>query len=269
VEEVALMFFVLSKTVAILLLPSNLLMLLAVLGVLLLLTRWRRAGAILASAAIVVMALVSFLPLGAALLQPIESRFPRWSPANGAPDGIIVLGGAIAPLLSDAHGEPVVSSDAGRVIALAQLARTYPKARIVFSGGDAELLPKGLAEARFIYPLLDQLGVPRERVMLESRSRNTVENAQFTKELVKPKPDERWLLVTSAFHMPRAIGCFRRAGFNVEAYPVNWRTTSHLADSLTDQLSNGLGTLDLAVHEWTGLFVYWLTGRTGALLPSP
>ncbi len=80
------------------------------------------------------------------------------------------------------------------------------------------------AEADYLYPLLDSFGVPRERVMLENKSRNTAENAAFTKALVKPKPGERWLLVTSAQHMPRAVGCFRRVGFPVEAYPVDWHT---------------------------------------------
>ena len=136
----------------------------------------------------------------------------------------MVLGGAISPGLSREYGETVVGGDAGRVIAIAKLARAYPNARIVYSGGDASLLANGLPEAKFLYPLLDSFGVPRERVMLESRSRNTAENAAFTKELVKPKPGERWLLVTSAQHMPRAVGCFRRIGFAVEAYPVAWHT---------------------------------------------
>ena len=105
--------------------------------------------------------------------------------------------------------------------------------------------------------------------MLETRSRNTEENAVFTKELVQPKPGERWLLVTSAQHMPRAIGCFRRAGFPVEAYPVDWHTRRALRLAPMETLSGGLGRLDNAVHEWIGLVSYWLTGRTSELLPGP
>ncbi len=93
------------------------------------------------------------------------------------------------------------------MIAIATLAKAYPNARIVYAGGDASLLASEPAEANYLYPLLDSLGVPRTRVQLESRSRNTVENAVFAKDMVRPKAGERWLLVTSARHMPRAVGC--------------------------------------------------------------
>jgi uncharacterized SAM-binding protein YcdF (DUF218 family) len=263
------MFFILSKTVAFFLLPSNLLIALCLLGVVLMATRFKRAGRRLAITGIVLLALVGFSPLGGMLGYALESRFPPWNASRGAPDGIVILGGAISPMLSREYGEPAVNSDAGRVIAIARLARAYPNARIVYSGGDASLLANQPAEADYLYPLLDSFGVPRTRVVLESRSRNTVENAVFTKELVQPKPGERWLLVTSAQHMPRAVGCFRRAGFAVEAYPVGWHTW--LPDSLLpgSVFGGGLERLDFAAHEWIGLIAYWLTGRTSELLPGP
>ena len=124
-------------------------------------------------------------------------------------------------------------------------------------------------EANFLYPLLDSFGVARERVVLESRSRNTAENAAFTKELMKPKPGERWLLVTSAQHMPRAVGCFRRVGFAVEAYPVAWHTGMRISLRPSDAMGGGLARTDFAIHEWIGLIAYWLTGRTSELLPGP
>lgn len=263
------MFFILSKTAAFLLLPSNLLITLGLLGIVLMATRWQRAGKRLAIASLVLLALVGFSPLGALLAHALESRFPPWDPARGAPDGIVVLGGAISPGLSRDYGDTVVGGDAGRVIAIAKLARAYPNARIVYSGGDASLFANGLSEANFLYPVLDSFGVPRERVMLESRSRNTEENAAFTKELVKPKPGERWLLVTSAQHMPRAVGCFRRVGLPVEAYPVAWHTRKRVSLFPSDVLGGGLGSLDFVTHEWIGLITYWLTGRTSELLPGP
>ncbi len=121
-------------------------------------------------------------------------------------------------------------------------------------------------------PLLESFGIARERVTLETHARNTAENATFTKALVKPKPGERWLLVTSALHMPRAVGCFRRVGFAVEPYPVDWTTPPRLdlaSLAPADELSAGLLRLDKASHEWLGLLAYWLTGRTSALLPGP
>jgi uncharacterized SAM-binding protein YcdF (DUF218 family) len=263
------MFFVLSKTVAFLLLPSNVIVLIGVAGVLLLATRWRRLGASLCALAVGLLLIVGFLPVGAALDQVLENRFPVWDPARGAPDGIIVLGGAINPVLSQARGQTALSDSAERVTIVAKLAREYPKARIVFSGGNAALFPHAPPEADFVLPLWESFGIARDRVTLETRSRNTAENAVFTKALVQPKPGERWLLVTSAQHMPRAIGCFRRAGFAVEAYPVDWHTLSRWRFAFSPAISGGLARADLAMHEWEGLVAYWLTGRTSAFLPAP
>jgi uncharacterized SAM-binding protein YcdF (DUF218 family) len=262
------MFFILSKTVAFLFLPSNLLILLGIAGVVLMATRRKRAGACMAAASLVLLATAGFLPVGGFLIHALESRFPSWDASRGAPDGIIVLGGAIASELSREHGEPVVGGDGSRIFAMAKLARAYPSARIIYSGGDASLLGNQPPEADFVYPLLDNFGIPKSRVTLETRSRNTAENAAYVKDLINPKAGERWLLVTSAQHMPRAIGCFRKVGFSVEAYPVGW-ITGRTADLVWSRsLSNGLGRLDAAAYEWLGLISYWATGKTTELLPS-
>ena len=266
------MFFVLSKTVAFLLLPSNLLIVLGLVGVVLLATRCRRAGIRLVVASILLLAVAGFSPIGLLLSHILENRFPSWNPARGAPDGIIVLGGAIDPLLSSQRRTVALNASAERVTVVAKLARAYPKARIVYSSGNAALFPQAPPEADFVLPLLESFGIARERVTLETHARNTAENAAFTKALVKPKPGERWLLVTSALHMPRAVGCFRRVGFAVEPYPVDWTTPPRLdlaSLAPADELSAGLFRLDKASHEWLGLLAYRLTGRTSALLPGP
>jgi uncharacterized SAM-binding protein YcdF (DUF218 family) len=255
------MFFFLSKTVAPFLLPSNLFIALVVAGILLTLTRFRRGGIRTAIAGLVLLLIAGFSPAGNILTHQLESRFPPWDAARGAPDGIVVLGRPISTRLSQAHGAPVVDDAADRFFALANLARQFPNARIVFAGGPAE--------ADFVGPLLDDLGVPRERVSLERRSRNTAENAAFSKDIAKPKPGERWLLVTSAWHMPRAVGCFRRVGFAAEAYSVDWRTSVGFEFRLPHSFAGGLGRTDLAVNEWLGLLAYWLTGRTSELLAGP
>lgn len=262
------MLFILSKTVSFLLLPSTLLLLLALAGLALMLTRWRRAGTRLTAVSVILLAIASFVPVGTMLTYVLEHRFPQWDASKGAPDGIVVLGGAINPPLSKIYGEPIVG-EPGRVFAIGALARAYPNARIVYTGGDASLVPTGNDEARYLAPVLDRLGVARDRVILESRSRNTVENAVFTKEIVQPKPGERWLLVTTAWHMPRAVGCFRQAGFAVEAYPVGWTTGVWSMPMPSFNVSGSLARLDLAVREWIGLIAYRLLGRTSALFPAP
>jgi uncharacterized SAM-binding protein YcdF (DUF218 family) len=100
--------------------------------------------------------------------------------------------------------------------------------------------------------------------------RDTYENALFTARILDPKPGERWLLVTSAWHMPRAMGCFRRAGFAVEAWPVDYRTPGRLEPMrFHSSIPEGLRRIDFVVREYIGLAVYYLAGRTEALLPAP
>ena len=265
------MFFALSKTLGVMALPTNFLIGLGIFGALLCASRWARLGRRLVITAIVLLAIFGFSPLGSLLLYPLESRFPPWNAASGAPDGIIVLGGPIDADLSVQHEVPVVRSAADRIIAGATLARQYPKARFVFTGGSPNLIANDAREADYASAIFESLGIAKSRLIMERRSRNTYENAQFTADMVKPKRGERWLLVTSAYHMPRSVGLFRKAGFTVEPYPLDWRVGSSWSDVLAlDTIANdGLGRTDLGLREWMGLIAYRLTGKIDALLPGP
>jgi uncharacterized SAM-binding protein YcdF (DUF218 family) len=264
------LFFALSKTVGIMLVPTNFLIGLGLVGVLLLATRWAWLGRRLTIASIVALAIFAFSPLGNWVLYPLEQRFPPWDAARGPPDGIVVLGGSIDPDLSIAHGVTVVRSAPDRVIATASLARRYPKARIIYTGGSSNLISNDAKEADYAIEVLESLGVSRDRIEIERRSRNTQENAEFSLSIAAPKGGERWLLVTSAYHMPRSVGIFRKAGFAVEPYPVDWRTSGHLDLSDFHNLAgDGLGNVDTAIREWIGLIAYWITGKTSEFFPGP
>jgi uncharacterized SAM-binding protein YcdF (DUF218 family) len=264
------MFFILSKTLGFFALPSNLVATLAALGVVLMFTRFRRAGRMLATLGVVLLLVAGLSPLGNILIYPLEQRFPPWDAARGALAGIVVLGGAISPDVSAAHGTPALTEAAERLTAVAELARQYPAARIVYSGGNARLLLVRGNEAEYALALFESFGIARERLTPEDKSHNTVENALFSKALADPKPGERWLLVTSAYHMPRAIGIFRRAGFAVDAYPVDWRTRGRVDLVMPfDSLTGGLRRTDTAVREWVGLAAYRITGQSSALFPAP
>jgi uncharacterized SAM-binding protein YcdF (DUF218 family) len=264
------MFFVLSKILGLLALPSNLLIIVGVLGLALTATRWSRAGRRLMAASIVLLAIAGLSPLGNALIIPLEERFPPWDDSHGPPDGIVVLGGAIDEIVSHNRPNSELNEAAERMTAAVALALRYPQARIVFTGGSGRLVPDGNSEADVAVRLLERLGVAADRIIAEDRSRTTAENAIFTKWLVRPKPTERWLLVTSAHHMPRAMGAFRQVEFKVEAYPVDWRTRGpvDLARPFST-LGDGLRRIDTAMREWIGLFAYWLTGRSLELFPGP
>jgi uncharacterized SAM-binding protein YcdF (DUF218 family) len=264
------MFFILSKVLGFFALPSNLTIALGLLGVLLLGTRLVRIGRFLMAASLIALAVLGLSPLGNALIIPLEQRFPPWSDARGPPDGIVVLGGAITPDVSAARNEVALNEAAERVTAAVALALRYPDARIIYSGGSGALIYSEGSEAASAVRLFASLGIPPTRIIAEEQSRNTVENAVFSMLLAMPRPGERWLLVTSGYHMPRAMGVFRRAGFPVEAYPVDWRTRGP-QDALRpfSALGSGLERADTAAREWVGLLIYWLTGRSAALFPEP
>ena len=170
-------------------------------------------------------------------------------------------GGVIKSEISADRGEITVGDTANRIIAAVELAHRYPSRRIVFVGRD---------EADFVIRLFEKLGLPGDRIIVERRSRDTIENATFAKQLVMPEPGERWLLVTSAIHMPRAVGVFEMQVLTLRSYPVDYRTTS-TQDLWTSSgaLMGGIGIMDRAVHEWSGLLVYWMTGRIAVPFPGP
>ena len=264
------MFFVLSKTLGFFVLPSNVLMAIGLLGLILLLTRFQRLASWLVVTSLVLIAFVGYSPLGHILILPLEQRFPPWNAGQGPPDGIVVLGGAIEPGISIARNAVALDDSAERVTATVELARRYPNARIVFSGGSGSLRFDAPTEAPIAVKELEALGVAHDRITAEEQSRNTIENAVYSRLVAQPKPGERWLLVTSAFHMPRAIAAFRAAGFPIEAYPVDWRTRGPTdATRPFAALPEGIAMTDLAVHEWVGLLVYRLSGRTTELFPAP
>lgn len=269
-REIPFLFFLLSKTIGIMLLPTNFLIGLGLVGVALLATRFASAGRKLLIASAVLFAICGFSPLGYLLLYPLEQRFPPWNAAQGAPDGVIVLGGSIDAELSAAHGVVVTSGAADRIIAAAALGHRYPRARIMFTGGSPNLVSGDAREADYAASLFESLGISGQRLIMERGSRNTQENAEFSRVMAGSRPGERWLLVTSAFHMPRSVGLFRKAGFAVEAYPVDWRVGGPGDVFQFTSLSlYGLERTNLGIREWMGLIAYWATGRIDDLLPGP
>jgi uncharacterized SAM-binding protein YcdF (DUF218 family) len=264
------MFFVLAKIFGFFALPSNILISLGLVGVLLMATRFARAGRRVAVTALILLAIIGLSPFGNAIVLPLEQRFPPWDAARGAPTGIICLGGAVDTVVSPVRGEVALNEAAERMTAIAELARRYPDARIVFTGGSGRFLYDGVTESELAARLFASFGIAKERITLEDKSRDTLENARFTRELVKPKPGERWLLVTSAHHMPRSVALFRAEGFSVEAFPVDYRTRGAI-DMLRpfSPLSDGLRRTDTAMREWVGLFMYWASGRIDTPFPGP
>jgi uncharacterized SAM-binding protein YcdF (DUF218 family) len=261
--------FLASKVFWFLVRPNTLALVLALVGLALVWrgrSRWGRWPLLLGLG---YYALVLVTPASQWAAIPLEDRFARPAPAPERVDGVVVLGGAVDQVLTEAHGIPALNGAAERMTEMMVLARRYPEAKLVFSGGQGTFLQGDLTEADVARELWTAMGLPPGRVLYEDRSRNTHENAVLTRELAGPRPGETWLLVTSAQHMPRAMGVFRRAGWDPVAWPVNYTTGGTRRAWYDAPFPTRLNQFEGALREWVGLLAYRLLGRTGALFPGP
>lgn len=262
------LFFYLSKLAWTLLSPDALLLLCLLLGFLLLRTRFQGLARKLIGLSLAAFFLIACLPVDEWLIYPLETRFPTQPPLTQAPTGIVVLGGAIDGLRSASWQQPELNGAGERLSAAVTLARRYPDARIVFTGGSGLPRYPTYREADYARDWFLSQGLPEGRVFFESSSRNTWENALYTKAMVSPSDDEHWLLVTSASHMPRAMGIFCQQGWAMQAWPVDQRSSPGHLLRLEFDFANNLQGLTRALYEWAGLTVYALTGKTSQWFPG-
>ena len=263
------MFYYAAKVLWILAQPSNLIVFVVAAGMLALLLGRRKVAAWLLYPASMALLVISLLPVGACLLLPLENRFPPPAEPPEDVDGIMVLGGGIDLGVSRRRGMATFRDTGERFITLVELARRYPKARVAFSGGRGWLADADLTEADVMREFLEKHGLDDQRVIFERRARNTYENALLAKALAMPAPSERWLLVTSAFHMPRAVGVFRQVGWSVIPYPVDYRTSGEIGFFQVPNVARRWAEFDQGIRSWIGLLAYWLTGRIPSLFPAP
>lgn len=267
----AAMAFVISKIFWALLAPANIVLIILIVSALALARKSRRyvarGAALMAAAAILAPGL---LPIGYLFTQPLEDRFPPPPAPPARVDGIVILGGSPQPDLAASRGVVALNDTAERMTEAVALARRYPDARLVFTGGSAALIPTGNVEATVANRLFTELGLADGRVEYEAEARNTRENAELARKLAKPKPGETWLLVTSARHMPRSVGCFRQAGWGeIVPWPVDYRTKRAIEWTPSLDFAGALDTVNDAAHEWIGLVAYRLLGYTDAWFPAP
>jgi uncharacterized SAM-binding protein YcdF (DUF218 family) len=249
--------------------PGNLLLLCLLAGVIFfLLSRGRRGRALvgLAAAGFVLLAVA---PIGPAMLLALEQRLPRPAALPERIDGILVLGGAVEPALSLTYGETVFNSAVARVLGGIALARRHPEAKLALIGGEGGFVPVGLPESRATLGFVIEQGIAPERIILEERSRSTHENAVYAKELIRPPPGATWILITSAYHMPRSIASFDAVEWPVIPYPVDYRIDPRTGLGANFNLLDGLSAATLAGKEWAGLLGYRLMGWTRQLFPEP
>lgn len=263
------MFFSVTKIINFLLSPGSLFLGLLCLGVVLIWTPWRRFGRRLVTVTVLVILLAAVLPFGTWLITPLENRFPVVRKLPERIDGIIALGGAVEKYVTQARGQLSLGGAVERLTEFAALARRYPAARLVYSGGSGDLFRQDIKEADTLGPFLETLGLDPARVILEDRSRNTLENATETYKLVRPRQGENWVLITSAAHMPRAVGVFRKVGWRIIPYPVDFNSTGKGSFKLSFNMVSGLGGLRRGLYSWAGMAFYRLTGKMDSFFPGP
>ena len=210
---------------------------------------------------------IAVFPVHEWLLAPLENRFKPIMPHHV--DGIILLAGGENPTLTRARNQPALGNSSRRYLTFASLALSFPQAQLVFTGGNPHLSNQsGIKTGTVAREILQSLRIPLDHAVFEENSRNTFENALHSAALVHPKPEQNWLLVTAATHMPRAMAVFRKAGWNVFPAPTDYLGDGSFSFKLSFNLYDHLTAINFALREYFGLFHYWLTGKIDQLWPE-
>ncbi len=261
--------FHLSKFAWLVLQPLSLAFLLALCGLLAGLLRRNRLRIILSTAGIVVLFVTLFTTAGTMALQALEARFPQ-PETEGSPGCILVLGGGFDGDVTRLRGGVALNQGAERYVEALRLALLHPQAKILISGGDGSLTGGYEDDGTIARRMFDSFGIAADRLLLDPQSRNTFENAKNSALLIRQNGLGTCLMITSAFHMPRAVGMMRKAGVSITPWPVDYRTDGntgfHLDFTEPMRLAERTST---ALREWLGLAGNYLAGRTDSLFPAP
>lgn len=248
--------------------PERLFLLILLGGVALLWTKKNATGRWLITLLSGVFLFISVFPVANYLLLPLENRFPIPKLLSGDVAGIIVLGGSENTRITVARGQPALRNSAERLTMFVTLAQSFPEAKLLFTGGSDQIRWPEYKETQTARMLFGQLGLDVSRVSFESEARHTGESSVLSYNLIKPKPKEKWVLIGSAYRMPRAFGAFKKAGWNIIPYPVDFRTTGQLEFDSDFISFSEIDRVSMVVREWLGLVAYRLTGHTETLFPG-
>ena len=261
-------FFYLSKIIWAFISPDNLLLILILATLTLLFLKKYKTATKLLTFISIILIIIAFLPVGKWMLYPLETRFQTNPALPEKVDGIIVLSGAEAASLSSVWNQVELGGAVERSLYFLSLAKKYPKAKLVFIGGSGSLLEQNLKEADVAKKLYQQQGFDTNRIIFERKSRNTFESAINGTKLIRPVKNEKWLLITTAWHMPRSASVFCKAGWPVIPFPVDHSVNKDNLFAIEFNLSANLQALKKAIKEWVGLLAYYVTGKTTAIYPQ-
>jgi uncharacterized SAM-binding protein YcdF (DUF218 family) len=263
------MFFVLSKIFWMFVQPLNALCFLGLTGFAL--RFWKKeCGNRLIGVAMALVLFFGFIPVGPVMMGWLEYQYEKPEKLPSNINGIIVLGGMFDGHLSRETNEISANDNIERMICFVELAKKYPHARKVFSGGSGDISHPDASESDVARDYFRTIGMDEKSVFYDMDSRNTYENAEFSKELINPTEKQNWVLITSAFHMPRSVGIFEKVGWDVIPYPCDYKTTGEVSGFFGKPLDavHNYRMLNIAVKEVIGSIVYYVTGKTAFILPD-
>lgn len=261
-------FFIASKLIWAVISPDSLIVILGVGAWLATVAGWQKLSRRLLAFCALLLIVIGSFPVGEWLIAPLENRFQANSALPANVDGVIVLSGAISPVLSEIWGQVEFGGAGERLTSFRYLADLNPRAQLVFTGGTGSLTTQEYKAADYARFLFEQLQLGERAIIYESESRNTAENAANSKALVNHQDGENWILITSAFHMPRSVGIFCQQQWPVHAYPVDHESRRGNLLRLQFNFADNLELLRTAVREWVGLIAYRVSGRTDRFLAS-
>lgn len=262
------LFFILSKVVWFCISPDSLLFILIVSSFALFLFKKEKLARRVLTIAVSLMIIITLFPIGEWLAVPLEHRFETNPQLPQQVDGIIVLSGSEDAHRSYLWKQPEFNAGAERLTTFVTLARKYPNAKLVHSGGSGSLTLQKFKEAEVAGSLYDGLGLDTTRIIFEAESRNTFENVRNSKEIINPQNGENWVVITTATHMVRTVGIFQKQGWDVIPYPVDHKTKKGHNLRMTYDFAHNLYVLRSVMREWLGLITYRAAGKTSALLPK-
>lgn len=266
------MFFTFSKIIWFCIQPLNFISLLCTVGLC-----FYILGLKTISKAILIISLTLFLicgvvPLGPHLLKTLEDTYPTLQ-VDELPehiDGVIVLGGMLNTPLSYNRDQPVFNKDVTRLTTFIHLKRIYPDAKFVVSGGSGSLHHQDKKPYPYIKQILQDSGLDPSSFIFETQSRNTYENYKNSFDLITPKAGQRWILITSAFHMPRSVAVFCSGKWPVIPFPVAYMTPRKIGFGMQSfNVLVNFQQLHVALKEWIGIVTYRLFDKTSILFPPP
>ena len=256
------MTFYLSKFLWFVFNPFNLLIIIIIIGYLFNLFNLKLLSKFFYFFAVFIFFISAVMPTGSYLNYLLEKNFHSKNYLPETIDGILILSGATNPYLTKEHNQINFHGSVERLTESVSLIKKYPNAKIIFSGGSGSLKYPSLDHASVAKNFFSNMGIDSSKIYYEKTSHNTYENILFSKRIARPKINEKWLLVTSAFHLNRSLGVSEKLEWIFIPYAVDFNKTKKFSWKLSFNLLSNLLEFQQASHEWAGLLAYYLMGRS-------